>query len=122
MIGNNLKGEGVFSNFFFNTSYSIDDDNSSFLNITFWTSEFFFKKEKDKSVKFHRRIIYSSFRKLQRRGEKNSSNLDVCLFEGIFSFMIANALYRRIKASYLECTDGHKQHSHCISLVHEEQK
>lgn len=38
------------------------------------------------------------------------------LFEGIFSFTIANALYRRIKASYLECTDGRKQHSHCISL------
>lgn len=67
-------------------------------------------------MKFHRRIIYSSFRKLRRRGEKNSSDLDVCLFEGIFSFTIANALYRRIKASYLECTDGHKQHSHCISL------
>lgn len=46
------------------------------------------------------------------------------LFEGIFSFTIANALYRRIKASYLECTDGHKQHSRCISLatVHEGQK
>lgn len=92
---------------------------------------FIFDLCKKKSTKFHRQsnniFLFQrqgKFKQFGRMSEKDYINktrwryifLAIVYSKEFSRFTIANALYRRIKASYLECTDGRKQHSHCISL------